>query len=285
MRMPLARLLNSLSLVALLFSVGSSAGLAAESTFRDLVRKYVADKSQGIQPAKLPGLAAKVEDVMALEYTVVLKKDGSEKPVDANDYQFEIGDEIRVRIKPVSQLYIYIFYEGASGARKCLLPTDNEKAPLAKPNEELALPSDGSVFEFTPPAGEDKLIVVATEQPSPDLAALASVVFKKPEDQLSPAEKTLHDSLKGRSDKTLKSIRERQSLGTRYRGLFDEKAVSKVSAEIQRSGTTRAILEEPPSDKQSSTFAMAASLRKGKSVELFVTIPLRSIHGPGSASK
>ncbi|HEX4150454.1 MAG TPA: DUF4384 domain-containing protein, partial [Pirellulales bacterium] len=268
----------------MLFAIGSPAAWAAESTYRDLVRKYVADKSQGVQPANLPGLAAKVEDVMALESTVMLRKNGEEQRVDANEHEFEIGDEIRVRIKPVSQCYIYIFYEGASGARKCLLPADDEKAPLAKVNEELALPSDGSVFEFTPPAGEDKLIVVATEQPSEDLAALANVVFKKPEDQLSPAEKTLHDSLKGRSDKTLKSIRERQAQGTKYRGLFDEEAVSKVSAEVQSRGTTRAILEEPPTGKQSSTFAMAASFQKGKSVELFVTIPLRSIHGHGSPS-
>jgi hypothetical protein len=200
-----------------------------------------------------------------------------EEPVDAATHQFNVGDQIRVRIKPLSGLYIYIFHEGASGQRVCLLPTDNEKPPLAKADQMLDLPQDGSVFEFSPPAGEEKLIVVATEEPSDDLAALSNVVFKKPDDQLTPSEKELQDKLKARSQKTLKSIRDRQALGTRYRGLFTEEAVSNVSKEMGDKGTSRAVLEEPPTGKQSSTFAMTAGLKGESGLELFVTIPLKSI--------
>ncbi|HEY5311111.1 MAG TPA: DUF4384 domain-containing protein [Pirellulales bacterium] len=283
MRSRLARLVLFGCLAMGLLAALPGVGLAAESTFRDLVRKYVAEKAKGEDPPKPPGLPADIKTVLALEYTVLLRRDDKEMPVNAETYMFEIGDRIRVRVKPVNQLYIYIFYQGASGQRSCLLPTEKEKPPLAGAGQTLELPNDGSVCEFTPPAGDEKLIVVATEQPSDDLAALASVVFKKPEEQLTAAEKLLHDSLKVRSEKKLKSIRERQAQGTRYRGLFDEEALTQVSQEMARKRTTRAVFEEPPSDKQPSTFSMSASVGGDGPLELFVTIPLKSIQaGPGS---
>ncbi len=249
---------------------------AAAPTFRDLVRKYVAEQEVGMAPTKLPGLPADVQEVMALEYTVLLRRDGRDEPVDASKYEFDIGDQIRVRIKPLSQVYIYIFHEGASGKQVCLLPTDRETPPLAKRDQPLDLPSDGSVFEFSPPAGTEKLIVVATEQPSDDLASLAHVVFKKPGDELTPAEQQIQDELKARSEKTLKSIRERQAQGTKYRGLFSDDAVAGVAQQMNQNNTTRAVLEEPPTKDQQSTFAMSAARKGSGPLELLVTIPLKS---------
>jgi hypothetical protein len=278
-------LLSSFVAVSLGLAVDASTSNAAQPTYRDLVRKYVSDQTAGIEPSKLPGLPEDVKEVMALEYTVLLRRNGGEEPVDANTHEFDIGDQIRIRVKPVGDLYIYIFHEGASGQQTCLLPTSDEKAPMAKPDQQLDLPTDGSVFEFSPPAGNEKLIVVATDQPSDDLAALANLVFKKPGDELTPEEKTLHDKLKARSDKTLKSIRERQAQGTRYRGLFDDQSVAKVSEEMKANNTTRAVMEEPPTAGNPSTFAMTAATKSGSPLELFVTIPLKSNNAKVSVSR
>jgi hypothetical protein len=273
---------GALGLVFAVSAIGLCAdGSAAEPAFRDLVRKYINAQAAGMVGEKLPGLPADLQKVVALEYTILLRRNGEEKAVDASSYQFTLQDHIRVRIQPLTDLYIYIFHEGASGHRSCLLPTEREKPPLAKRDQVLELPADGSVFEFSAPPGEEKLIVVATEQPIDDLAALTDVVFKKPEDQLTPQEQALHDKLKARSEKTLKSIRERQAQGTKYRGLLDDEAIAEVSKNVSGAGTNRAFMEEPPHGKETSTFSMAASFKGDNRAELFVTIPLKSILGKG----
>jgi hypothetical protein len=263
--------------------IGFCAGAdAAEPAFRDLVRKYVKAQSAGTVGEKLPGLPADLQKVVALEYTILLQRGADEQAVDSSSYQFMLQDRIRVRIQPLTDLYIYIFHEGASGHRTCLLPTDKEKPPLAKRDQVLELPADGSIFEFSAPPGDEKLIVVAAEEPIDDLAALTDVVFKKPDDQLTPQEKALQDKLRARSEKTLKSIRERQAQGLKYRGLFDDEALADVSKKVGDAGTKRAVMEEPPHGKEKSTFSMAASFKGDDHAELFVTIPMKSITGKGS---
>lgn len=248
---------------------------AAEPSFRDLVRKFVSKQSSEGKSG-LASLPDGVDKIVALEYTVLMRTPDGDQPIDAAKHQFRVGDQIRLRIKPLSGLYIYIFHEGVSGHRLCLLPTEKETPPLAQPEKSLDLPSDGSVFEFAPPAGEEKLIVVALEQPSDDLAALSDVIFKKPDDKLTDDEKKIQESLKGRHQQTLKSILERQAQGTRYRGLFSDEALAGVAQQMQKRGTTRALLEEPPHDGLTSTFAMSAAHKGAGHGELYVTIPLKS---------
>ncbi len=269
----LTSLTSSIAL-GLLFSAPLMA--AEEITFRDLVRKFVQTPAGTVTAGAVPGLPAGVEKIVALEYTVLLRTPTGDEPVDANVHRFKIGDQVRVRIKPLNGLYIYIFHEGASGKRVCLLPEQRERPPLALPDKTLELPSDGSVFEFTPPAGDEKLIVVALEQPSDNLAALADTIFKKPEVTLTDAEKQLRDEVKAHGEQTLKSILDRQTQGTRYRGLFDDLASAQVKQDVRQRGTDRVLLEEPPQVKHPSTFSMVALLRGDHKGELFVTIPLKS---------
>lgn len=266
-----------------------------EPTIRDLVRKYVrrqelaavsgTSKTTGPKknevPDKLPGDLRKV---IALEYTVLLRKsnDGDEKaeeePIDPHDHEFKLGDKIRVQVEPLSDLYIYIFHEGASGERTCLLPSDEETPPLAKGERKLRLPSDGGYFEFMPPAGEERLIVVATEE-KVDRSVLASLVFKKPDEKLSTEEQAIQQKLKARAQKTLKSIREQRAQGTKFRGLFTDEVLAEVAGELKDEGGTRAVLEEPPHGAQTSTFTMSVSPDKDGAGELFVSIPLKSTSG------
>ncbi len=245
------------------------------STFRDLVRKYVKD-GDGKQLGTLIGFSQPVQHVIALEYTVLVKRDGHEEAVDPQTHEFKLGDRIRVRVQPWSDTYIYIFHEGASGARVCLLPTEQEKPPFVKGGQTLELPGDG-YFEFSAPPGNEQLLVVAAEKPTGDLAGLSNVVFNKPDDQLTPSEKEIKNSLKAKVQKTLKSIRARQSETTTYRGLLNEDAVKDFARNVERSGNSRGVLEEPPTAKDSATFAMAASAKNDPQANLLVSIALKSV--------
>lgn len=265
-----------------------------EPAMRDLVRKYVRRQDQaaavgtsqtsgpkkGDVPDKLPGDLRKV---IALEYTVLLRKNDDdqqqavEEPIDPHQYEFKLGDKIRVQVEPLNDLYIYIFHEGASGKRTCLLPEEDETPPLAKRETTMLLPSNGYI-EFEPPAGEERLIVVATEERI-DRDVLASLVFKKPDEKLSDEEQAIQKKLKARAQKTLKSIREQRSQGTKFRGLFTDEVLAEIGGELKDEGGTRAVLEEPPHGTEKSTFTMSVSPDKDGAGELFVSIPLKSTSG------
>lgn len=253
---------------------GSSQGWAQESTFRDIFRKYVKEQgSKNTVPVPVP-----VPNPVALEYTVLLlDANGKERPVDPNSFQFKIGDQIRVQIQPLNDLYIYIFHEGASGNQHCLLPDSNtnEKAPKALASKVLKLPEDG-YLEFGAPPGDEKLIVVATEEPIQEMSLLNNVVFKKPEEELTKEEKEVAAKLRASHTKSLKNIRDRQASNVTYRGILSEAAMKKIQAEASSGTTTRSVtLEEPPTKENPSTFAMSSGKTKEDS-RLLVNIPLRS---------
>jgi len=263
--------------LAILLGPGSGLARAAEQPpFRDQVRRYVERQQPDKASEPLPGLPRDVKKILSLEYTVLLHKEGKDQPVDAASYEFHRGDQIRVRINPLNDMYIYIFYERAGGQRLCLQPMSKESLPLAKHNRAFELPADGSLYEFDASMGEEKLLVVATEAPSEDLAALADMVCRKSDDKLSAEERVRRDELKARSQKVLQSLRDEQAQSTQYRGLFSAQALAKVGEESQQHGAVQAVLEEPPHDKQTGTFCMAASFRAENQPELFVTILLKS---------
>jgi len=250
-------------------------GDADEPSVRDLVRKYVQNHPNGAVVATgAEALPGNIRKVVALEYTVLLRKGDEEEAIDPHQHQFQLGDQIRVQVQPLSDLYIFIFHEGSSGQRSCLLPADDETAPLAKRDEVLKLPNDGGFFQFEKPAGDERLIVVATEE-LVDLKVLSALVFKKPEEKLSAEELAIQKKLKARTQKTLKSIREQQTQGTKFRGMFNDDVLTRIGGELKDEESTR-VLEEPPHGKQRSTFSMSVSTRRKGAGELFVSIPLKS---------
>lgn len=250
------------------------------STLRDLVRRY-AKEGNGQTLAKQIGFSKQVEHVVALEYAVLLRANGKETPVaDPKTHQFGVGDQIRVRIAPVSDAYLYILHEGASGKRVCLLPTSEERAPFVKGGSSMVLPEDG-YFEFAAPPGSEQLLVVATDKPVSDLAGLANVVFNKPDDQLTPAEKEVKKSIKAKVEQRLKSILQRQADTTTYRGLTTQEAMRAFAKGVQQNGTTETVIEEPAHGANKSTFAMVASTKSDARPALCITIPLRSVAAAG----
>jgi hypothetical protein len=238
-----------------------SSGADAEVRLRNIVRKKLPDNVSAV----------------ALEYTVLLLQDGKEQPVNPNDYKFVVGDRFLVRIQPKDDMYTYIFTEGPTGQRSCLLPTSEEQPPFVKAGKVIELPN-GEFFEFTPPPGEEKLIVVALAEPSKDLAALSNVVFHKPDELLTEGEKEQKAKLMKQYEQKMQTSTKAKNDAAKTRGVLKNETLSKFNQELAQ--TKHGTIEEPPHGDETSSFAMAVSLAGAGKPELLININLKSAASP-----
>jgi hypothetical protein len=252
-------------------------------SFRDIVRSHLASnkgstKLTAEQSAALE-LPKDVDTLIALEYTFLLRRDGQETPVDPREYEFVVGDQIRVEISPLQDLYIYIFHKGASGEQTCLLPEvgKGEKAPMVKRGEKTRLPDDGSVFEFTTPPGQEELIVVATEKPSEDLDALHQAIFNP--DNLTPESEAQLKNVKSKATERLKSLEKRLSNQVGFRGILTRDAIANATRKAVESDKEQLFFEEPPVEGEKSTLVTKVTRTGAAESDLYFTIPLRSTAG------
>jgi hypothetical protein len=204
--------------------------------------------------------------VIGLEFSVLkIQADGTQTAVDPEEHSFQVGDSILVSIKPQDDLYVYVFTEGPDGTRACLLPESTDAPPLVKAGIEISLPDDGDLFTFEPPAGDEKLVVVALKQPNPDLAFVEQAAFRAPGQKVvSGAEQ---DQLE-RGTTAMNGVRERSMKGVRMRG-----SVSKLKAAIESldSASEAAQFIAPPDAETQSTEVIRVN-----APEIIVDIPLRS---------
>ena len=224
---------------------------------------------RNIVRTKLPVDVAAV----ALEYTILLAKDGQERPIDPNTHNFAVGDQFLVRIEAKDDMFIYIFTEGPQGDRSCLQPTDDEQPPSVKKGSKIELPGDG-YFEFAAPPGEEKFIVVATTEPSKDLSALANVVFRKPDQLLTPDEQAQKSKLLGEYRQKMESTLKEKVSGAKTRGVLKKDSVDAFARDLKIKH--RGTVEEPPHGDETSTFAMAVSTADAGKPELLISISLKS---------
>lgn len=206
---------------------------------------------------------------IALEYTVLAIDDsGKERFVDPHKHTFKVGDSFLVRIKPQDDVYVYVFNEGPTGERACLLPSGDEKPPRVKSGVEISLPDDGGYFTFAEPAGEEKLVVVALQEPNEDLKLLASAVFKAGRSGAAPLT-TTQAAAKKEADAKMDSLRQRSGDGVQSRG-----PVRKVVERADGLGAGQRVIHvEPPAGNETSSYGIAVST---DDPELFLDIPLRS---------
>jgi hypothetical protein len=208
---------------------------------------------------------------IALEYTVLLvDESGTERAVDPAAHTFQVGDSFLVRIKPQDDLYVYVFNEGPGGQRTCLLPTADEPPRLVKAGTDIALPDDGGFFTFEPPAGEEKLVVVALPEPTDDVRMLAAAVFKGQAVGLRSEEAA---ASRKQADAALDALREKSGAAVRTRGPV-RKIVERLDAGVP-AGTTVSHVE-PPHDGEPSSYGIAVSATGDTGPELILDIPLRS---------
>lgn len=78
---------------------------------------------------------------------------------------FQTGDKFSVMVEANRPAYIYVFNEGTSGRKALIYPTPGSNQQVAA-KRPVRLPAEkGIYFEIKPPAGTEKLILVASESP------------------------------------------------------------------------------------------------------------------------
>ena len=206
---------------------------------------------------------------IALEYTIVLLDDnGREIAVDPIDKTFKVGDSFLVKIRPQDDMYVYVFTEGPQGDRACLIPARNEKPFFVTKDTDIKIPDDGGYFTFNPPAGEEKLLVVAVSEPTDDVRILARTVFKEKSGALKTEAEKAANAAQG--DAAARGLRDRATLNSRgpSKALVDR---AKSAPPVARHTNV-----EPPGDGEQTSFALAVAGPEAGNPELILDIPLRS---------
>jgi hypothetical protein len=143
----------------------------------DNSKKTAPKRTPSTDPSARPLVTVAVSPVpLGLRYSV-LKRDGAGKFQEVNsDTNFHSGDRIRVQVETNTSGYLYVVSQGSSGAWKLLFPSAEVAggSNLIQRGDTRVLPSAGETgwWVFTDQAGVEKLFVVLTRQPEPDLDKL-----------------------------------------------------------------------------------------------------------------
>jgi hypothetical protein len=109
---------------------------------------------------------------LGLRYTI-LKRSGDGQVEISTDTVFHAGDRIRLAVETNDDGYLYVVNRGSSGTWKLLFPSpeikDGDNRIGRRTRYEI--PS-GYTFTFDEQAGEEKLFIVLSRQPEPDLERL-----------------------------------------------------------------------------------------------------------------
>ena len=106
---------------------------------------------------------------LGLRYTVLKRVEGEMAPV-APDSTFRAGDRIQISVEANDNGYLYIVHQGSSGTWKPLFPSaeiEDGNNRVEKGRTYIMPP--GSRFYFDEQAGEEKLFLILSRQPEPDL--------------------------------------------------------------------------------------------------------------------
>ncbi len=136
-------------------------------------------ETTAVKPPVLPGGAQIVQTAyegkpLGLRYSIMRNNGAEDYREVAADTVFHSGDRIRVAVEANDAGYLYVAMKGASGAWKILFPT----AEIAGGNNHVengrqyTIPSPPGRFAFDQQPGEERLFIVLSRQPEPDLEHL-----------------------------------------------------------------------------------------------------------------
>lgn len=143
----------------------------------DNSKKSAPKRTPATDPSARPLVTVAVSPApLGLRYSV-LKRDDAGKFQEVNsDANFHSGDRIRVQVETNTSGYLYVVSQGSSGTWKLLFPSAEVAggSNLIQRGDTRVLPSAGDTgwWRFTDQAGVEKLFVVLTRQPEPDLDKL-----------------------------------------------------------------------------------------------------------------
>ena len=109
---------------------------------------------------------------LGLRYTLLKKTGDGQVETDA-DAVFHAGDHIRLAVETNDDGYLYVVNRGSSGTWKVLFPSAEIKGGdnRIQRRTRFEIPS-GYAFVFDEQRGEEKLFIVFSRQPEPDLEGL-----------------------------------------------------------------------------------------------------------------
>ena len=121
---------------------------------------HAAYKPQGPHPA------------LGLRYTI-LRKAGEVQAEVNNETTFRAGDRIRLAVEANDDGFLYVVNRGSSGTWKLLFPSPEIKDGDNRIHKRVRyeIPS-GYTFTFDEQAGEEKLFIVLSRRPEPDLEGM-----------------------------------------------------------------------------------------------------------------
>jgi hypothetical protein len=115
---------------------------------------------------------------LALKYSILQRKSNNFAEVDS-DTEFHSGDRIRVRVEANSSAYLYIVMGGSSGQWRVLFPSKEISGGNNRIEAGQACtipPENDPPFYFDETAGVEKVSLVLTRSPEPDLEKLIYAV-------------------------------------------------------------------------------------------------------------
>jgi len=159
----------------------------------DAVKPVADTKAAPAKKAAVKPVATKSGDTHTLAASVplglryaVLKRDASGQYAEVDpDTNFRSGDRIRLHVDANTSGYLYVVMQGSSGTWKLLFPSAEVAggSNLVRKSESRQIPSgDRGQFVFDEQAGSEKLFIVLTRQPEPDLDKLIYSMGGKPGD-------------------------------------------------------------------------------------------------------
>ena len=112
---------------------------------------------------------------LGLRYAVLKRDAGGQYNEVDPDTSFRSGDRIRLKVDANTSGYLYVVMRGSSGTWKLLFPSTEVAggSNLVHKGESRQIPSgERGQFVFDEQAGNEKLFIVLTRQPEPDLDKL-----------------------------------------------------------------------------------------------------------------
>lgn len=135
----------------------------------------------GGQVIRISSNASNAGAALGLRYTI-LREAGSSMVEASHDTVFHAGDRIQLRVEANSAGYLYVISQGSSGTWKPIFPSpevengDNRVEGL----HAYTLPSEEHRMVFDETAGAEKLFIILSRQPEPDLEKMIYSLQEKP---------------------------------------------------------------------------------------------------------
>ncbi|MEO8028833.1 MAG: DUF4384 domain-containing protein [Bryobacteraceae bacterium] len=112
---------------------------------------------------------------LALRYSVVKRNEHGSFVETDSDSVFHTGDRIRINVQANDSGFLYVVMRGSSGAWRVLFPARDEAGGdnrVVRGKSYTIPPGKNGQFFFDETGGEEKLFLVLTRRPEPDLEAL-----------------------------------------------------------------------------------------------------------------